>query len=52
MIELTGNKPKEVIIIGVEPKEIDWGMELSPEIRQRMPEIIEVVKKEILSAKS
>ncbi len=47
MLELTGSAPKEVIIIGVEPKEIDWGMELSPEIKKIMPKIIDAVRREI-----
>ena len=34
------------VIIGIEPKVIDWGMELSDELRNRIPAIIEVVLKE------
>jgi hydrogenase maturation protease len=47
MMELAGNKPAEVIIIGIEPAEIAWGMELSPTLQTRMPKLIEVVLKEI-----
>jgi hydrogenase maturation protease len=47
LMGITGSKPTEVIIIGVEPGEIDWGMELSPTLRDRIPKIIEVVLKEI-----
>jgi hydrogenase maturation protease len=47
MMELAGNKPASVIIIGIEPAEIDWGMELSPTLQARMPKLIEVVLKEI-----
>jgi hydrogenase maturation protease len=47
MMELAGNKPAEVIIIGIEPAEIDWGMELSPTLQSRMPILIEVLLKEI-----
>jgi hydrogenase maturation protease len=46
MMELAGNKPASVIIIGIEPAEIDWGMELSPTLQSRMPKLIEVVLKE------
>jgi hydrogenase maturation protease len=46
MIEHTGLNPQEVVIIGVEPKEIDWGLEMSPELQQRVPQIIELVRKE------
>jgi len=51
LLDITGNKPKSVIIIGVEPAEIDCGMELSPVIQARMPKIIEIVRKEILNSK-
>jgi hydrogenase maturation protease len=47
MMELAGNKPGEVVIIGIEPAEIDWGMELSPTLAARIPKLIEVVMKEI-----
>ncbi len=37
----------EAVIIGVEPKDIDWGLELSPELQEKMPRIIEVVLAEL-----
>ncbi len=36
----------EVVIIGVEPKAIDWGMELTEEVKKEMPNIIDAVLKE------
>jgi hydrogenase maturation protease len=47
MIEHTELNPKDIVIIGVEPKEIDWGLEISPELRKKVPQIIELVKKEM-----
>ncbi len=47
LMSLLGNKPAETIIIGIEPKEIDPGLELSPELQQRLPAIVKVVLKEI-----
>ena len=47
MMSLIGNEPKEIVIIGIEPKEIDWGTELSAELQQKIPEIIKVVLEEI-----
>ena len=44
---LSGNEPSEVVIIGIEPKEIEWGIELSPELEMKIPEIISVVLREI-----
>jgi hydrogenase maturation protease len=47
MSEVMGNKPKETIVIGIEPKDMSDGIELSPEIEERIPEIIKVVMKEL-----
>ena len=46
---LSGNEPSEVVIIGIEPKEIAWSTELSPELQEKIPEIISVVLKEIVA---
>jgi hydrogenase maturation protease len=47
LMEITGNKPKETVIIGIEPAEIDWGMELSETLQERLPEVVKVVMGEI-----
>jgi len=47
MMRLMGNEPKETVTIGIEPKEIDWGTELSAELQQKIPEIINIVLGEI-----
>ncbi len=36
----------DTIVIGVEPKILDWGMELSDEVKGRIPDLIEAVLKE------
>jgi len=46
MARQLGGDP-EVIIIGVEPKEITWGMELTPEVAARLPQVIEAVVAEL-----
>lgn len=46
LMEIFGQKYQDVVIIGVQPKETDWGIELSTELQQRMPRIIEVVLQE------
>jgi hydrogenase maturation protease len=40
--------PPEVVVIGVEPARIAWGVEPSPEIRAAIPAIVEAVKTEIV----
>ena len=49
LIELVGSKPRETVIIGVEPSELEPGLELSPELQKRMPKIIQTVLEEISS---
>lgn len=43
MMRLSGNQPDEIIIIGVEPKQIDWGLELSPELKEKLLQIVTAV---------
>ncbi len=47
MSEVMGDKPEEIVVIGVEPKDMSDGIELSLEIEKRIPKIIEVVMKEL-----
>ncbi len=48
MCALIGGKPP-TLIIGIEPQEIDFSVELSPEVERKLPEVIELVLKEISS---
>ena len=36
----------DTVIIGVEPKVIDWGLELSEEVKKKIPAVIEAVLEE------
>lgn len=47
LIELSGNAPREIIIIGIEPKDIEFGTELSPELQQKIPDIVKVILREM-----
>ena len=47
LMELVGGKPKETIIIGVEPAELEPGLELSAKLQERLPKIIQTVLGEI-----
>lgn len=46
MVRQLGGDP-EVVIIGVEPKEISWGMELTPEVAAQLPQVVEAVLAEL-----
>ena len=44
--------PVDVIVIGVEPARIEWGTELSPQIRETIPAVIETIKAELAKYRS
>jgi len=39
--------PQEIIIYGIEPKDIAWGLELSPEVAAVVPKVIKLVLGEL-----
>ena len=41
----------ETVIIGVEPREIEWGLELSPELQEKMPRIVDAILAELNNSK-
>ncbi|MEW6096460.1 MAG: HyaD/HybD family hydrogenase maturation endopeptidase [bacterium] len=47
IIDSFGRKPKEIVIIGVVPKETEWSLTLSPELQNKIPYIIRVIFDEI-----
>jgi len=50
MMALLNRQPKSTIVIGIEPKTIDFGLELSPEVEDKLSELIELVLQEIEGA--
>ncbi len=47
MADYLGCPPREVIIYGIEPKEIGWGLELSLEVAAAVQKVIELVLDEL-----
>ena len=47
--KMLGNAPKEMVVIGVEPATIAWGMELSAEVGTKIPKVLEQVRAELLN---
>lgn len=47
IMTLLNRQPKSTVIVGIEPKTIDYGLELSPEVEEKVPEVINLVLKEI-----
>jgi hydrogenase maturation protease len=46
MVRQLGGDP-QVVIIGVEPHEISWGMELTAEVEAKLPQVVEAVLEEL-----
>jgi hydrogenase maturation protease len=46
MMESVGNPPRDTVIIGVEPAEVDWGLELTPIVRGKLPDVVRLVVEE------
>ncbi|HHW40263.1 MAG TPA: hydrogenase maturation protease [Syntrophomonadaceae bacterium] len=46
-LELLEGRKTPVLIIGIEPKELGWGMELTPEVAASLPRVIELIEREI-----
>ena len=47
LMERFTQRPREVVIIGVEPEDMNWGLELSATLQQKIPQIIKVVMDEV-----
>lgn len=47
MLMQLGHNIGEAVIIGAEPKEINWGLELSPELQEKVPQIIDAILSEL-----
>jgi hydrogenase maturation protease len=48
-IQLLGNAPREVILLGVEPASTAWGLEMSAEVTAALPLLMGVAKKQIVA---
>jgi hydrogenase maturation protease len=48
--EKTNRLPEEIVLIGVEPNKVDWGLELTEPVKRAIPEIVDTVLKEIEDA--
>jgi hydrogenase maturation protease len=44
MARLTGTLPAQRALVGIEPKEIDWGNELSPAVAAAVPAALDAVR--------
>ena len=49
LVERGGCTIGEVIVVGVQPKSTDWGLELSREVQSRLPDVVSLVASELTS---
>ncbi len=42
-----GRAPKQTVIFGIEPKQVDWGLGLSPEVAAVLPRVADMVLAEV-----
>ena len=47
MSKFIGNPPQNVVIFGIEPAVMEWGMTLSPGVNAVIPELVEMICKEL-----
>ena len=47
LMERFSHKPDDVVIIGIEPENMDWGLELSATLQKQIPRITQVVMEEV-----
>jgi len=45
-IAATGEAP-EIVLVGVEPEAIEWGLDLSPIVEASIPRVVEIVRREL-----
>jgi hydrogenase maturation protease len=46
-LELIGKAPKYTVILGIQPVSLALGMELTPEVEEKMPELLRMVADEL-----
>ncbi len=47
LVGALGQCPPEVVIIGIQPKEIAWGTDLTPDVNASLPRVVSLVLEEI-----
>jgi hydrogenase maturation protease len=48
LMRIGGILPSEIIIIGVEPGDMEWGVTLTSEVKSKLPELLSIVRREIV----
>lgn len=48
-LELLDTMPKEIVVLGVEPISLELGMEMTPAVAEKIPELVEMAVAELVS---
>jgi hydrogenase maturation protease len=46
-LQLLGEEPREVVLLGIQPASIDWGCELTLQVRQAIPDLVEAAVRQL-----
>lgn len=47
VLKLMGDEPEEIVLLGVQPKLIDWGTELTDELERALPELLGASRRQL-----
>jgi hydrogenase maturation protease len=47
LAKFLGKAPSEIVIFGIQPKDVGWGTELTEEIKKKIPELIDLIVAEV-----
>jgi hydrogenase maturation protease len=47
LISLMKDTPPEIVLVGIQPKELGAGLQLSPEVKSSIPEVVGIIKREV-----
>ena len=48
-MKLLGEAPEEVVVLGIQPSSIDWGTELTPQVRRNLASLVDLVIEQLKS---
>lgn len=47
MMECLGDRPNEIVIFGIQPGDIDWGLEPTPDLKEIVPNVVKLIQEEM-----
>lgn len=47
VLKLIGDEPEEIVLLGVQPKSTGWGTELTEELEEALPELLQMARRQV-----